>query len=809
MPQVSDYREAPYQGVSQAPPQSRLVSQAEGLEDSLIAIPQGWQPRPPFTWLGKLAGHPGHTDGIFAPLANGTSFLTLTFEAGAAVPRVYDLDGLVPHAVTVQSEAQTYLNTGLPSPHAEVGVTSVVDYTFLANRNVLVANSGDSAAARDPEGIVWVRQSAYGRTYSVTVTPDGGSPVTATLKTPTGATTASADYIDSDRIAQALLSGVYTATDGATISGSLTGIPGVTVTRQGAVLAFTSDDEFTISVTDGQGGTAMIAAKGKVQAFSDLPKFAPNGFTIRISQSTNTTQDDYYVRFEETAGTGTGVWKECLAPGAELGLDPETMPVGLVNDGGWKINVLAWKQRTTGDQDLVPDPDFVGQVVQDVVYWRGRLGIVAGEGCTLSDTNDPFKLYPSTLVGVLDSDPFGRVNPGKTTTTFNYGIPFESRLVLFGQKVQCQITASGVLKPSTADIDEMTHHEFSPLIAPLPAHGHLYFLAPKGTTASTLYEMQIDLVTNVAAGEDLSAAIPRYLPAGLDRAAISPVTFTAVYGTSGQRRLPVHLFRYAEGQRVQNGFMRWWVPEGYTLGGMWFSNSTLYLLACKTGEAHVLSCDLSPDILDEGSTRLLTHLDFRCTEDAVPTSFDPDTGLTRCQLPYNRTSALRVTVRAPGDVDRPEGLLVPIAETETEAAPANEVFLSGNWAGASLWFGFAYAARWDLSPIYKLGQDSRPDRTGRLSIRKLEVDYAEAGFLRAEVTVKGRTTRHYRFEGLVLGSADAVTDQAARTSGVFSFGVQSHNERVSISLINDSHFGSKVPGFAWTGEFNPRAVRLG
>lgn len=813
MTQISAYRAAPFQGVSQAPPQVRLPEQASAIINSSINIPQGWEPRPPFEHLGVLLDHPGDTDGIFAHVVttDQEAICTVTKESSAAVVRVYDFADLSPTTVTVPSQtvtadtdASAYLAASLTSPQADIGVTSVVDFTFLVSRQKITANAATTNASRNPEAIIWVRQAAYGRTYTVVVTPAGGSPTTVTLKAPTGATAASADWTDTDKIAASLISGTYTATDGATISGNLAGLSGFTVTRHGSVISLIrSSGDFEVSVADGQGGTALVGVKGKVQTVADLPKIAPDGFTVRLTQYSGSDLDDYFLRFEQTAGDGTGVWQETLAPGAVLGLDPKTMPVGLVYDSGWKLNILDWKHRTTGDATLVPDPDFIGQTIQDLTFWRGRMGLVAGEGVTLSASDDPFRMYPMTLAAVLDSDPIARTNPSEGTTKFLYAVPFESRLVLFGEKLQCEVTAAGVLKPSTCDIDEMTAHAFSPLLKPQKAHGRLYFLAPKGTTAEALFELQVDLVTNVADGEDLTAAIPTYLPAGLNREALCSANFTGLYGTSGSRTIYLHLFRYANGERVQNAFHQWTLPEGYALGGMFFrgNTTTLYLLACKGGVAHVLKCELAPETFDPGSTRLLTRLDMRAPEYPPLLSYDPGTNLTVFAVPGGSAETV-VTVRAPGTDDYPEGMRV---EGVTYDAGGGLVVIPGDWSDVPLYFGLLYEARWDLSPIYRIGQDNRVDRSGRLQLRRLAVDYVDTGYLRVEVSVRGRETRQVSFEGLVLNDPDSAADQAPSASGVLSVGIAGRNEETDIYFVNDSHFGSRVPGFTWYAEFTPRS----
>jgi hypothetical protein len=805
--QISAYQEAPYQGVSQAPPQVRRRDQAEALEDCLVAIPEGLQKRPPLQYVGTLANHPGATNGVFHRVERlaGDALYTITLEGGVARPRVYDLATLAAQALAIDATAQTYLNATLTNPQHDIGCLTVVDYTFTWNRTKATADDGLHSPARNFEALIWVRAGAYARTYEVLI--NGVSK--AKITTPNGTSASDGNWVGTDTLASALVNPAgYTiaGTNGATAVGA--GISGVTVAQYGSVLHLTNATDFTVEVKDDQGGIAMVAAKDKVQKFSDLPQKAPDGFTVRIVQQSGTEQDDFFVKFSKTAGDGTGVWEECLAPNALLGLDKNTMPQGLVYDSGWKLKTLAWKQRTTGNEDLVKSPDFVGQQVQETTFWQGRLGIVSGEGVTLSTTDDPFQLYPRTLSTVVDSDPIGRVNPAPGETTFRYAIPFEGRLVLCGDNIQAQVTYDGVLTPLKASIDVMTQHEMNHFIRPAAVNGKLYLAAPKGTAASII-EISVDRVTNVPVGEDLTTAAFRYLPASIDRSAVCPVRYMAAYGVSGSSEIYCHLFLHSDQERVQNAFMRWNLPTGYALGGIFFANTTLYVLACAPGQGHVLKMDLSPFSLDaDVASTIYTYLDLKASEAQVTgIAYNSGTDRTTMTLPYPRTDLTAAVARAPGTVDIAEGTVLEIDWGASTLAGANKLVLVGDVTAVPFYVGHTYRSEWELSRIYPLDGNHKPLRNGRCQLRRINVDLAETGYIRAEVTVGGRPTQNNEFFGFRFDDPASRFDTAPHATVRWDFPVMGENEQATIKLVNDSPFGYTVLGFEWVGEFNPKSQR--
>jgi hypothetical protein len=840
---VSVYTEAPYQGVSQAPPQVRSTTQAETLEDCFVSIPQGWQKRPPFEYVGKLEGHPGLSNGLLTliqtagPENDGLDyFLTIALEGAEATPRLYSFDPLavLPYpsvindvAVSVSAEAQDYLDTSLvASPHEFLRALTVEDYTFLTSRGAIVGKVATTVPARDPEGLLWVRQSAYGRKYVVTVTPSGGTPVTVTLKTPDGSAAAQSEFVDTDVIAQALVSGSYTALGGASISGNLAALSGqgFTVTRIGATIALIRNTgNFTMKVEDGQGGSAFLAIKDRVQRFSDLPLKAFDGFTIRIVQATGEDNDDFIVKFIENAGEGTGTWQETIAPGAELGLDPETMPVGLFNElGTWMLDVLPWGGRTTGDENIAPDPDFVGTRVQDVSFWRGRLVLVADEGVTLSASDDPFRFYPRTLSSVLADDPIGLVSPYPSKSVMRYALPFDERLIIFGDKHQAVIKADGITTLETAEIDVLTSYESSPLLRPQAVNGKAYFAANRGKTASIVYEQNVDRISATTNADDTTVAVPRYLPSGIDRVASCPVNYTTAYGKSGSTQIYVHLYRYAEQERVQNAWQRWNLPAGYTLGGMYFKNTELYVLACfaANGTSHLLKLDLSPDVLDaDPDSRILTRLDLRLDDTQVELDYDSPSDTTLVTLPYLWDEDTRVVVRAPGGVGGralmmgplpsvPEGLQANVNELATELVASDQFVLDGDWTQCALYIGSKYEAKWVPSRFYVMGGDNRPLRSNRQQLRRLTLDLSNTGYIKVRVTAKGRAPREYVFEGIRLDDPNSVYDQAPSATIPFTVPLMSNTEQTLIEIINDTHFPSGVLGLEWRAEVNEKAQRV-
>ena len=93
---------------------------------------------------------------------------------------------------------------------------------------------------------------------------------------------------------------------------------------------------------------------------------------------------------------GEGVWEEVAAPGIDIKLDKDTMPLKLtrVNPGTYAINGGAsrnytngcfkfgypdWGERDVGDDITNSKPTFVGNPIQKMLFFRNRIALLSNE----------------------------------------------------------------------------------------------------------------------------------------------------------------------------------------------------------------------------------------------------------------------------------------------------------------------------------------------------------------------------------------------------------------------------------------------
>lgn len=815
MAEVSYYVSGPYEGLSQVPPQVRLQGACKSMINCLAIVPYGLQPRPPLEFLANLGYGPDVSGTLFQSVPRGSAAedLTLVVSEVDAVTdvRLFRTSTWASIPITSSPAAETYLNQGPPDIHLDLRAVTIEDTTFLANRQVTVADAGDSQAARPFEALVWVKTGGYSRRYVVSVNKTvGGTPVTSTYQPNNGGLGPHALGVTTEAILDGLINHTVIGGSDAVVSGDpLTDLTtqGFVLDRIGSVLRIKhTTADFTVAIEDGAGGSTVTVIKDEVQRFSDLPAVAFDGFTVRIAQAITGGLSDYYVTFVPAGATNTGIWQEVVAPGSLLGLDPVTMPVGLTVDtlGDWSMDTLPWLRRQTGNPTLSPDPSFVGDQVNAISWFKGRLALVSGGSVSLSDSANPFNFYATTLTASLDSDPVGLLPPGKQKVYFKDAVAFEEKMAVIGDGCQAAVsTIDGTVRPTSTGIDPVASTGLNFAVPVQECDGRLYYVAPR-PGSSIIYELAVEKISGKVRPEDMTLAVPNLLPKALTFAASHNADFVTVYAVHGDTTLYVHTYRYQKEDRVQNAWSLWTMPDGFTFEGGYFQGSMFcVLLKAPSGDFVVCQMDMTPNSVDPGG-QTRTHLDLRHSSADCTVVYDAPTDTTRYLLPNGMPvlDATIATVAAPGTPDFPE------AYRPTVSARAGAILtLDGDWTGVPLWIGRTYVSEFTPSRWYAYGQDQRP-LSGRLTMRRLEVDLSKYGYLRAEVTTTGRATRTYVHEGYDLDDAntplDAVPDEEAPK---FMVSLGATNDQTSVRFVCDSPTGFRLMGYRWRADMSDRGSR--
>jgi len=126
--------------------------------------------------------------------------------------------------------------------------------------------------------------------------------------------------------------------------------------------------------------------------------------------------------------------------------------------------------------------------------------------------------------------------------------------------------------------------------------------------------------------------------------------------------------------------------------------------------------------------------------------------------------------------------------------------------------GTNYAAKYRMSRLalreQSPGGGQATVNSGRTQIRKVNLQFAEAGYFRVEVTPYQRPTYQYVFSGRKLGSAKSPLGVVSIDDGTFPFPVLARNSDVTIDLINDSYLPASFLSADWEAYYTTRSKRV-
>jgi hypothetical protein len=769
-------------GVSQQPFTLRMASQGEVQENGLSTVAQGLKKRPGTKHLRKIIS--GASPNSFIHIINRDVNERYVIVIDNQSLKVFDLQGNV---MTVNApDGLTYLTTG--APQLDIRAVTVADYTFLVNRAITVGELAASSTVnpvRNYEALINVKAGNYGKTYAVYV--NGTASV---YSTPDGSNANQSPQISTDYIASQLVAQLTT------------NLPGWTIYQTGSVIYLRNPSaDFTLSCDDGFNGNAMVTIKNRLQKFSDLPNRCPvDGFTVEIVGDSNSTFDNYFVKYDSSVNTG--VWKETCKPGISAGVNPLTMPFALVREanGSFTFKKNAWKSRLVGDTDSNPNPSFTGRKLNDVFFYRNRLGFLSDENVIFSEAGKYFNLYRTTVIQLLDSDPIDVSVSHTKVSVLEHAVPFNKQLLLFSAQTQFILDQNELLTPKTVSIKQSTEFPCNIVAKPVGVGKNIYFTVDKGDwSAVREYYADFNNVSNDSS--DITGHVPKYIPSGVFKITTAPNEDVMVF-LSKNNGGEVYVYKYfwANNEKLQSSWSRWTFGPGDVVLNVEFIQSELVFVIQRSDGVYLEKMDIALGAMDSNEN-FQTLLDRRHVVPKASLAFDG-----------TYTSWNPVVEPLPGE----EWQIVTATGGTTKANIVKDVTFSagiakveGNVTGSDLIVGRKYLFKYTLSTITvkqaQPGGGQKSDTEGRLQLRKIAVNYADTGYFTVKVKPQNRDTYVYKFSGKVLGNVSATLGKATLSTGRMIIPVMTRNTDTSISFENDSPVPCSFLSADWEGFYVKRS----
>lgn len=775
-------------GVSQQPYSLRLSSQCEEQINGHSSVVGGLSKRPPTQHIAKISSVPFGNAFIHTINRDVTERYVVVATDGNL--RVFAMDGTeLPVAFP---SGKSYLETSTPDRH--FAAVTIADYTFVLNRNKVVTMEPTLTGTRPPETLVWVRQGAYGITYTVNI---GG--FVKSFKTPDGSEKVHAEQIATDYIAHSILN-QFTA-DAAFVAD-------FHIYAYGSTLHAHRKDgtDFLVETSDGLGDQAIKVCKDFVQRFTDLPARAVNGFRVEVRGDNSSSFDNYWVEYDNpTGGNATGVWKESVKGGEQYRLNSNTLPFALkrLEDGTFSFEPVEWDERKVGNAENIPPPSFVDRPVNDIFFHRNRLGLVADENVIFSRSGEFFNFWRSSATQLLDTDPIDVAVSHVKVSKIRHAIPFNETLLLFSDQTQFMLGASDILSPTSISINQTTEFQASLVAKPVGAGRNVYFAMNKGRF-SGIREYYVDGETSTNDAADITAHVPHYIPGGVTKlAASSNEDILVALTPEAPDTLFVYKYFWQDLEKLQSAWSRWTLSPGSKILYVDFIESDLWVLVERNGEVSFELISLEAGKTDQG-VDFTFHLDQRVGSGQCVVTYDEAADETRIELPYTVEDGSLFRVLGVGQGPYKMGQIIPVRWEGNVAVARGQfnLFLVGR----------TYEFRYRFSTLVvkeeAQGGGQMTVGAGRIQLRRMTLTFNNTGYFRAEVTPFRRDTYKAVFSGRVTGSGKNIIGEPALEDGRFRFPVSGRNEDITIEIVNDSPLPCALLSAEWEATFIMRSRRI-
>ena len=732
--------------------------------------------------------------------------------------KVYELDGT---ELTVHKpDGTSYLNTS--NPRDIIKTITIADFTFVVNTSITTAMDSAVSAGNITQAVVFINQVSDKTTYSVTV--DG---VTVTDDTTNDST------LSTTTVAEDLKNGLNS------------GLSGFTIARNGPVIHIKKNDgsNFSIDGNDSQGNTQLTVVKDSVQRFTDLPTVSPNGYVVEVKGDEATNFDNYYVKFVTNNGGAfeEGQWEETVEAGIPFKFDYGTMPHVLIRqaDGNFRFakvdgdsytaagqtfNLPKWGERTVGDQDSAPNPSFIGATINNVFFFRNRLGFLADDNVVLSRVAEFFNFFPETVISVIDSDPIDVGASHTKVAILKHAVTMGEQLILFSDQTQFVLTSSSdTLTPKTANVVVATEFESSDSAQPVGSGSSIYYLTQKGSFAGVREYITQENVA-IKEASNITIHVPRLIPSNVFKLAVSTNEDVLVLlGTDNPNKLYINRWLYGENfQKILNSWSTYTFNSARSIRNIDFIGTDLF---CVVEEANGTTLEKIPFEAEfrEANSEFEFHLDHKVTEatTGVSVAYNASTDVSTFTVPYRLRANMNIVGRylASGETStfvNPQGNTVAlkagqqIQTTNATNGSTSTITANGDFRNSKFIIGEPFLMHYRFSQQRLTeGAGQRSEFiSGRLQLHHFYIKFEDTGFFRVEVTPENRDTSTHKFTGRLLGAASAAIGQINLETGTFRVPIMSRADRVDIDVKNDTFLPTQLSSAEYEAMFYMRSRRV-
>lgn len=778
-------------GISQQPEILRYSDQGSQQINGWSSESGGLQKRPPLVFIKTLGDATALGNEPYLHLINRDEHEQYYAAFTGTGIRVFDLKG---NEKTVRYPSGAgYIQTS--DPRNDLRMVTVADYTFVVNRTRTVQKNTSEinlpGFSDQGDALVNVRGGQYGRTLRVEI----NGTVVATLELPDGTDKEHIKQTDAQWIAEELAKQLRTNLSGWTFNVG-TGYVHIVAPAGSAIQS--------LRTSDGYADQLINPVTHYVQTFAKLPLNAPDGYIVKIVGDSSKSADQYYVKYDATRK----VWSETLGWGAGRKFINETMPHALVRaaDGNFDFKPIDWNERASGDDDTNPWPSFVDSNINDVFFFRNRLGFLSGENIVLSRTSKYFNFFPASVANLSDDDPIDVAVSVNRVSILKYAVPFAEELLLWSDEAQFVMTSAGVLSARSIELNLTTQFDVQDRARPFGIGRNIYFASPRASFTSINRYYAVQEVTAVKNSEEITGHVPNYIPNGVFSIAGSATEdFCSVLTSGAPGKVFIYKFMYINEEIRQQSWSHWDFGPNVSVLGCQTIGSDMYVIMRNQYSTFMAQASFTKNSTDLIGEPYRSYMDFKIPY-IVPTgSFDIGSFQTTISLGDvygSRFDTGKITIL------EKDGKITEFEPPQGGWTADPYLRLPDDLDGDLVFIGFNIQFTYEFSKFLikqtsPNGEETTED-SGRLQLRRAWVNYEGSGAFTVEVTSQSSSWR-YEMSGSRLGSGNLRAGELNVATGQFRFPVNGNAKYNTVKILSDTTTPLGIIGCGWEGNYIRRS----
>ena len=583
----------------------------------------------------------------------------------------------------------------------------------------------------------------------------------------------------------------------------------------------TSEGAFKATTTN---SSLMNVVAGEILTVEDLPKQCKHGMVIRVANSNQTEDDDYYVKFFGNNDLdGEGVWEECAMPGTQIEYDKATMPLKLVrhrNLTDFVLDQVDYEVANAGDTNAEggtnPRASFVGKTINKMIFFRNRLVMLSDANVIMSRPGNFFNYWAKTATTFSNIDVIDISVSSEYPAIVFDAIQVNAGLVIFTKNQQFMLTTdSDLLNPSTAKINSLSTYNFNFKTNPISLGTTIGFL-DNANKYSRFFEMSRIQREGEPTVVEQSKVVSELFSKDLKLISNSRENSMIFFSEEGTEDIFGYRYFNIGEERGLSSWFSWKVTGNIVYHCM--LDDALYVVV-ENGTAskrqllkYSVKLDTGSHFVTQSNVDYPIHLDHSMeTNDVVSRqwTYDPTTNKTYITRP---TGIEKLTDLVAYDNTNTTTGTNPVQNLGrfgqiTYTSSNNRLNLDGDWSSDRFIIGYNFEMKVQLPTIYvqrAAGENWRSDTRADLIVHRIKFSFGDVGVYSITIDREGKGSYTEQIEvnkaNQILPNTSSFLPNSIETVPCYE-----RNKSLTVTISSTHPSPSTLISYNWEGEYNNKS----